>query len=145
MRTIFLLLIAFTCPALAEVVAEGAWSRATSPQQQTGAAYVTLRSTEQDRLVAVSSPAATQVQLHQMTMEGSVMRMREMPGIPLPPGQPVRLAPGGLHLMLVGLRTPLMPGAKVELHLTFEHAPPLDIVAVVQPASATGPATASHH
>ena len=75
-----------------------------------------------------------------MTMDGTVMKMREAPGIPLAAGQMVRLAPGGLHIMLMGLKAPLKPGDEVPLRLTFERAPPLDIVAIVQPATATGPA-----
>lgn len=134
------ILLAVATPAMAQVTADGAWSRATAPQQAVGAAYVTLSSPVADRLTGASSPAATTVQLHEMTMNGAVMRMREAPGIPLAPGKPVRLAPGGLHLMLVGLRAPLKPGDEVPIHLTFEHAPALDIVAIVQPATATGPA-----
>ena len=140
MKLVVAALASLVTPALAQVAAEGAWSRATAPRQDVGAAYVTLNSPSADRLIAASSPVAAQVRVHGMTMDGTVMKMREAPGIPLAAGQMVRLAPGGLHIMLMGLKAPLKPGDEVPLRLTFEHAPPLDIVAIVQPATATGPA-----
>ncbi len=119
-------------PALAEVVADAAWSRATAPRQDVGAAYVTLRSDTADRLLSVTTPVAREAQLHEMSMAGGVMRMREVPGIPLPAGQKVSLAPGGLHLMLVGLNAPLTVGQTFPLRLTFEHAPPKDVTVTVR-------------
>ena len=119
-------------PASADIRAETAWSRATSPRQEVGAAYVTLRSDTADRLVSVSTPAARESQLHDMSMAGGVMRMREAPGIALPAGKTVTLAPGGLHIMLMGLAKPLTPGQTFPLHLVFEHAPPLDVIVTVR-------------
>ena len=114
------------------VVAESAWSRATAPRQTVGAAYVQLRAAAGDRLVGVSSPVAARAELHEMRMDGAVMRMREVAGLALPPGRAVALAPGGIHIMLVDLRAPLAPGQTFPLHLTFEHAPALDVTVTVR-------------
>jgi periplasmic copper chaperone A len=70
----------------------------------------------------VESPVAGRVEMHTMTMEGDVMRMRHVPRVELPAGKPVKLAPGGLHLMLFGVKEPLVPGARVPLALTVESA-----------------------
>ncbi len=129
----------------APVVAEHPWARATAPQQQVGGAYVTLTSPAADRLVGVTSPAAAKVEVHEMQMDGTVMRMRELPdGLPLPAGQAVALAPGGYHFMLVGLKAPLVAGQTIAMHLVFEHAPPLDLQVGVGPAGARGPAVDTH-
>jgi hypothetical protein len=74
-----------------------------------------------DRLVAASSPVAERVELHTMTMDGDVMRMRELEdGIALPAGEMVELAPGGLHVMFIGLSGPFVAGEEVQVTLTFE-------------------------
>ena len=128
------------------VHADQAWARATAPQQAVGSAYVRLTSPAADRLVSASSPAAAQVTIHQMQMEGSIMRMRALPnGLVLPPGQAVTLEPGGNHLMLEGLTTPLVAGQTIALQLKFEHAPPLDLQVTVAPAGARGPVMGMHH
>ena len=130
--TALLLLIAW--PAHAQVTVEAPWARASAPRQEVGAAYLKLRSAMDDRLVSVSTPVATAGQTHEMTMEGGVMRMRELPGIALPAGRTVSLEPGGLHLMLMGLRAPLRVGDTFPLHLTFEHAAPMDVTVTVRSA-----------
>ena len=124
-----LLLIAAAGPA---VTAESAWSRATAPRQTVGAAYVQLRAAAADRLVGVSSPVAARAGLHEMRMDGAVMRMREVAGLALPPGRAVALAPGGYHIMLVDLRAPLTQGQTFPLHLVFEHAPAMDVTVTVR-------------
>ena len=81
-----------------------------------------------DRLLGGSSPAAAAVEVHEMRMEGDVMRMREIKALELPAGKRVTLAPGGFHLMLVGLKAPLKVGDKVPVKLRFETAGEIDVV-----------------
>lgn len=135
-------------PALAEaqqvqvsvVRAEDAFARATAPRQTVGAAYVTLTSQADDRLLSATSPAAARVELHTMTMDGAVMQMRELTdGLPLPAGQAVKLAPGGLHIMLVDLKAPLVSGQVVTVALRFQNAPPMELRVPVAPIGAQGP------
>lgn len=109
----------------ATVRIEAAWARATPPGAKTGAAYLTLvnEGDAPDRLVAAAAPVAARVELHAMEMTGGVMRMRPLPdGIALPPGETVTLGPGGTHLMLMGLESPLAEGGRFPLELTFERA-----------------------
>lgn len=94
--------------------------------------YMTLTATTDDRLVSASTSAATEVQIHSVSTEGGVMTMEEMPdGMPLPAGTPAHLAPGGNHIMLLGVTTPLKPGDTVDLVLTFERADPATVTAQV--------------
>ena len=112
-------------PALAArepVMVSDAWARATAPGQKVAAAYMKLEAREPLRLEGVSSPAARSAELHEMWREGDVMRMRSQPGLDLPAGQPVDLKPGGLHVMLFGLRKPLEPGQRLALHLRLRKA-----------------------
>lgn len=98
-----------------------AWVRAPAPGQKTAAAYVELTSDSNAALVAAGSPAAQRVELHSMTMDGGVMRMRALPRIELPAGQTVKLGPaGGMHVMLVDLKQPLKAGDKVPLVLSVQ-------------------------
>lgn len=120
------------------VVVTNAWSRATPPGAQTGAAYFTLTSPAGDKLVGVSTQVAKTAQVHEMTMDGTIMRMREVTGgLDLPPGKPVALQPGGYHVMLMGLAAPLKRGQTLRLHLTFEHAAPVDVEAPIAAIGAT--------
>lgn len=138
-----LLAAASLSPAAAQspsVAVSGAWSRATPGGATTGAAYATLNSPGGDTLTGVSTPVAKSASVHEMTMDGNVMRMRPVPGgLALPPGQAVTLEPGGYHIMLEGLKQPLRQGQTVPLHLTFQHAPPLDVAAAVEGIGASGP------
>jgi copper(I)-binding protein len=97
-----------------------AWARATVAGQNTAAAYVDLTSDRSAALVAAGSPLAQRVELHSMTHEGGVMRMRQLPKVELPAGQTVRLAPNGVHLMLVDLKQPLKAGDKLPLVLSVQ-------------------------
>lgn len=124
----------------ASVRAEQPWARATAPRQTVGGVYVTLTSPVDDRLLGASSPVAGQAEVHEMTMDGNVMKMRELAdGLKLPAGQAVALAPGGLHVMLVDLKQPLAAGQVIPVQLRFEHAPPLDLQVRVAPVGAQGP------
>ena len=119
------------------VAVEAAWARATVPGQPAGGAFLRLRNRGgADRLMAASSPAAAEVELHEMAMDGDVMRMRQVEGIALPAGGTVELQPGGLHLMLTGLKAPLKAGSRVPLTLRFEKAGELAVQVEVKAATA---------
>jgi copper(I)-binding protein len=108
--------------AQAEVKIDTPWLRPTVQGQLAGGGFVGLRSALPDRLLGVSTPAAGRVEMHTMTMDGDVMRMRQLEAIDLPAGQLIELKPGGLHLMLMDLKAPLKNGDSVPLTLTFEKA-----------------------
>ncbi|WP_372618465.1 copper chaperone PCu(A)C [Falsiroseomonas sp.] len=144
--------LVLAAPARAQEVAAGplrisaAWSRAMRAGG-TGAGFMTIRNTgsEADRIVAARSPAARAVELHTHIREGDVMRMRPVPAIELPAGQEVRLAPGGLHLMLIGLGAALERGGRVPVTLVFERAGEVTVELHVESAGARGPAQGHGH
>lgn len=147
LRRAILAALVLTGPAVAQqaatVEAKDAWARATPSGASTGAAYVTLTSRAGDLLTGASSPAAGQVTVHEMRMDGAIMRMRTLAdGLPLPEGQPVALRPGGFHLMLERLNGPLRQGQTVTVRLTFRDAPPIDLQVPVQAVGASGPGNA---
>jgi len=103
----------------------GAFSRATLPNAPVAGGYLTITNTgaTDDRLVSATSPIAAATQIHQMTVENDVMKMRELgDGIVIPAGQTVTLQPGGLHIMFMKLGGPLVEGTTVPVTLTFETA-----------------------
>lgn len=104
------------------VKVEGAWARATVPGQKGTGAFMTLTAQHSLRLVGVASPVAGVAEIHEMKMEGDVMRMRAMPALELPAGQSVALRPGGFHLMLMDLKQPLVKDTQVPLTLRFTDA-----------------------
>jgi copper(I)-binding protein len=104
------------------IEATNAWVRAPAPGQKTAAAYVELTSSGNAALVEARSPAARAVEIHSSAIEGGVMRMRAVPRIELPAGKMVKLAPGGVHLMLVDLKQPLKAGGKVPLTLSVQRS-----------------------
>lgn len=110
------------------------WARASLGNAPNSAAYMTLETTgeEPDRLVASSSPVAEQAALHSHAMDGGVARMRPVDAVEVAPGAPTVLAPGGLHIMLIGLKQKLAPGDSVPLTLVFEHAGAITIEAPVR-------------
>ncbi|MDT7951558.1 MAG: copper chaperone PCu(A)C [Acetobacteraceae bacterium] len=127
-----------------QVQASNAWSRATPGGASTGAVYLTLSSPAGDTLTGVSSPLAKSASVHEMSMDGNVMRMRPVTGgLPLPAGQPVMLRPGGDHIMLEGLKAPLKQGQSVPLHLTFAKSAPVDATATVAAIGASAPGSAA--
>jgi copper(I)-binding protein len=111
-----------------------AWVRATSAPQQPAGGYLTITSARGGKLVAVSSPAGM-TEMHEMAMDGTVMRMRQVNAIDLPAGKPVELKPGGLHLMLMGLKAPLKKGDQVPLTLRFEKAGEVKVELKVEAAT----------
>jgi copper(I)-binding protein len=118
------------------------WARATPASAPAGGGFlkITNGGTTPDRLVSATSPAADIVQVHEMKMDGSVMRMREVEkGLEIPAGGGVTLAPGGYHLMMMGLKGPLKQGAKVPVKLVFEKAGSIEIELSVAGLGATQP------
>lgn len=111
------------------------WARATPPTAESGGGFlvITNTGTTPDRLIAVKSPAADKVEIHEMKMDGNIMRMREVEkGIEIPPGATVELKPGGFHVMFMGLKAPFAKDAKVPATLVFEKAGNIDVELVVQ-------------
>jgi copper(I)-binding protein len=118
------------------------WTRATPPTAESGGGYLVLKNTgtTPDRLIAVKSPAADRVEIHEMKMDGNIMRMREVEkGIEIPPGATVELKPGGFHVMFMGLKAPFAKEAKVPLTLVFEKAGSIDVDLMVQAMGAQAP------
>jgi copper(I)-binding protein len=109
----------------------GGFAKAMLPGQPVGGGFFTVRNTgsADDRLVSVTSPTSGEVQIHEMAMQGNVMKMRQLKdGIAIPAGQTVELAPGNLHLMFQKVKTPFKQGDKVPVTLTFEKAGKIDLV-----------------
>jgi len=98
---------------------QDAWVRMPPPGAAIAGAYLTLEATQRMTLMHVKSPAAESVELHTMTMHNGVMRMRQLPNIALEAGKPIKLAPGGLHLMLINPKKTLKLGDTVQLDLSF--------------------------
>jgi copper(I)-binding protein len=118
-------LLAATLPVLAQntVKVEGAWARPTVQGQAAGGGFLKIKGgAAGDRLVAGSATVSNAVELHTMSMDGDVMRMRQVPAIDVPAGGTVELKPGGLHVMFMGLKQPLKAGDTFPLTLRFEKA-----------------------
>jgi periplasmic copper chaperone A len=117
-----------------------AWSRATIPGQ-TGVIYLTINDTgAPDRLTSVASPVAASAALHESFSENGVSKMREVAGLAVSPGTPVTLAPGGYHIMLMGLKQPLKQGDAFPVTLTFEKAGQVTATVTVEKLGAGAPA-----
>lgn len=104
---------------------EAPWARETAAGQRDGGGFmvITNGSGKADQLVAASSPASAEVQLHTVQIEGGVMRMRELPqGIEIPAAGRVELKPGSLHIMFIKLNQPLKAGEQVPVTLRFRDA-----------------------
>lgn len=103
-----------------EVKISEAWVRASAPGQSVGAAYMTLNSAEDSTLVYVETPVADAAEIHSMTMDNGVMKMRMLDELTLKAKTPQTLAPGGFHLMLMDLQKPLKAGENVTFRLCFK-------------------------
>lgn len=139
--------IGATSPAFAHGYKLGAidithpWARATPKGAKVAGGYMTLVNTgaDADRLVAVSTPAAGRVELHEMAVENGIMRMRPLAqGIAIPAGETVTLAPGGLHVMFLDLAGPLTEGKRFSGQLVFEKAGTIDVEFAVEAMAARG-------
>lgn len=106
----------------APVAVEGAWARVVMQGQAASGAYMTLVAREPLTLAGAASPAAGIIEIHQMKMEGDVMKMRAADTLPLPAGQPVELKPGGYHFMLMDLKAAFRAGTSIPMTLQFRDA-----------------------
>ncbi len=116
-----------------KVAAIDAWCRPTVAGAMAAGCYVTLTAKSADRLVSVETSAADHGEIHTMSMDGGVMRMRQLTdGLALPAGKAVALKPGADHIMLIGPKAALKEGAKVPLTLKFKTGAPVTVEAVVK-------------
>jgi copper(I)-binding protein len=122
------------------------WSRATPKGATTGAGFMTItnKGTTSDQLNCVSSDTSQQCQIHSMTMEGGVMKMRPVEGgLEIKPGQTITLKPGGFHVMFVDLKHPLEQGKTVKATLKFDNAGTVDVEYPVEALGAPAPGAAA--
>lgn len=123
------------------------FTRATLPNAPVGGGFLTIENEgpEPDRLISASSPAATDVQVHEMAMEGDVMKMRPLAdGLELPAGETVVLSPGGFHLMFLGLKQAFVEGETVPVTLVFEKAGTVELALPVLGSAADAAAPGEH-
>jgi copper(I)-binding protein len=129
-----------------DLVITQAWSRATPGGAKIAGGYLTIenKGTAVDRLVGGSGDVAGKIEVHEMAMNNGVMTMRPLDkGLAIEPGQTVKLAPGGYHLMMFDLKEPLKQGDKVPVTLEFEKAGKVKLSLDVQGIGAQGPGAAS--
>jgi copper(I)-binding protein len=129
-----------------DLVISQAWARATPKGAKVGGGYLTIRNegSAPDRLTGGSSDVAGSVQVHEMSMQNGVMKMRPVEnGLTIDPGKTVKLAPDGYHLMMLDLKAPLKQGEKVQVTLDFEKAGKVTISLDVEGVGAQGPAGGS--
>jgi copper(I)-binding protein len=142
------------CPAgqvfaVGDITVSGAFSRATLPQAKVAGGYLTIenKGTAPDRLLGGSSEGAKAVQVHQMKMEGDMMKMSEVEGgLEIPAGSTVTLAPGGdsYHLMLMDIAQPLRPNECLNVTLRFEKAGEIPVQLVIGAPNASSPTNGEH-
>jgi copper(I)-binding protein len=127
-----------------EVAVQSPYVRAVPPMMQNSAAFMALENTGSSNraVVAAASPAAETVELHTHTMDDGMMRMRQVDRIEIAAGATTVLEPGGLHVMLLGLKQPLEVGGEVRLELTFDDGSTRTVVA---PVTEVQPAHRMHH
>ena len=122
--------------AHAQVTVKDPWVRGTVAQQSATGAFMSLTADADARLVSAASPAAAVVEIHEMAMDGGVMKMRAVPALALPAGKAVELKPGGYHVMLIDLKKPLSTGDVVPITLTIEKSGQRSTVEVKAPVRA---------
>ena len=121
---------------------EDAYTRATAPGQQVAGGFMKIENKGvADQLISASSPVAGEVQLHEMAMEGNVMKMRQVKDIAVPAGGAVELKPGGFHLMFMNIKAPLTAGETVPVKLKFAKAGDVEIK---MPVNAMGAGAMKH-
>lgn len=126
-----------------DITIEAPFTRATLPNAPVGGGFFTIvnNGQEDDRLVSAESTIAKDTQIHEMAMEGDVMKMRHLDdGLVIPAGGSVTLEPGGFHLMFMGLNGPIVEGDKVSVTLTFEKAGTITLDLVAAGSAADAPA-----
>ncbi len=136
--------------AEAQLQVTNAWARPALQGQTAAGAFMSLVSNEDARVVGVSSPVAGVVEIHEMVMEGSVMKMRAVPALELPAGRRVELKPGGYHVMLLDLKRPLKAGERIPLELRLETrdkrlvTQSIEVEVALKPPSSDGAAAHKH-
>jgi len=136
--------------ALAQTTVKDAWVRGTVPQQKATGMFAQITSTAGGRLVSARSPVAGVTEIHEMSMDGGVMRMRAVAGLDLPAGKAVELKPGGYHVMLMDLKQQLKEGETVVVTLVVQgqdgKSETLEVRAPVKPlATSAAPANPHKH
>ena len=121
-KRLAMLAVVLACGAQAQTTVKEAWVRGTVAQQKATGMFAQISSAAGGRLVAVASPVAGVAEIHEMAMDGSVMRMRAVPALELPAGKTVELKPGGYHVMLMELKQELKAGDVVPVTLVVEGA-----------------------
>ena len=135
-----------TLPALAQTTVKDPWVRGTVAQQKATGAFFSITSANGGKLLSASSPAAGVVEIHEMLMDGSTMKMRAVTAIDLPPGKAVELKPGGYHVMLMDLKGPLAKDSTVPVTLVFKDAKGVETRQELKlPVSVRAPAAAHSH
>jgi periplasmic copper chaperone A len=122
------------------------WSRATPKGAKVAAGYMTIKNTgtTPDRLVSASTPVADKIEIHEMTMNNGVMKMRPVAGgLEIKPGETVELKPSSVHLMIMGVKQPIQKGKPFAATLAFEKAGTVDVEFAVEDVGATSPAAES--
>lgn len=119
-RTLAATLLALTSSAFAQTTVKDPWVRGTVAQQKASGAFMHITSAQGGKLLSVSTPVAGVAEIHEMTMQGDMMRMRAVPALELPAGKTVELKPGGYHVMLMDLKATLKAGDSVPLTLVVE-------------------------
>ena len=126
-------------PAFTNIKIENAYTRATAPGQQAAVGFLKIDNKgNADQLLGASSPAAGEVQLHEMAMDGNVMKMRQVKDIPVPAGGIVELKPGGYHLMFMNLKGPFVAGQTIPVKLKFTKAGEMELKLPVNPVANSG-------
>lgn len=131
--------------AKSDVQVTGAWARATVPGQAVSGAYMQIKSGTPLKLVKAESAAAAMVEIHNMSMKDGVMSMSAVEGIDVPAGKTVELKPGGYHIMLMQLKSPIKEGGIVPIILTFEDAKKQQRTVSVSAKGQTKAATDHNH
>jgi len=127
---------------------EHPWSRATPPGAAVAGGYLILKNegSEADRLVAATFEGSERAEIHQMSVVDGVMRMSPLPdGLAIPPGESVKLAPGGFHLMFMGLKAPLAKGSTMAGTLTFEKGGTVAVEFDIEAIGAAAPGGSAGH
>jgi copper(I)-binding protein len=136
LNTMLAVLVGFSLVSLAQaqsakvgsVQIENAYTRSTVPGQMAAGGFMKIENKgAADQLVSASSPISGEVQLHEMAMEGNVMKMRQVKDIAVPSGGEVELKPGGLHLMLMNIKAPLAAGETIPVKLKFAKAGEVEV------------------
>ena len=122
------------------------WARASAGKAKAGAAYLSIANDglEVDRLLKAATPVAKKAAIHTHIMDGGIMKLRPVEALEVNPGEPAVLKPGGLHVMLMGLKAPLKEGETFPLTLTFEKAGTLEVQVNVQKPGAMQPHRRGH-